>query len=220
VVVTAVAVALGGVAAWQFTSPPARSAALAGDGSSQPAATGRATPTKSTPTQSNPTQSTPTQSAATPATATPSASTVSPATSASPPSAAGGPIVIGTGAAQQPGASQVAAFFGNYFAAINDRDYETYMDSFDDQARPDYTERQFRTQFQTTTDTAPMLVALAPSANAGWAATVTFTSHQSPAASATHTSCTNWDLTYYLEPSGTTYLIVQPPAPQLSPEPC
>jgi hypothetical protein len=129
--------------------------------------------------------------------------------------------VIGTGAAQQPTAGQVAAFFGNYFAAINDRDYQAYMASFNAQARPDYTEQQFRAQFQTTADTAPMLVTLTPSATGGWAATVTFTSHQSPAASATHTSCTNWDLTYYLEPSGTSYVIAPPPSgSQPSPEPC
>ena len=45
-----------------------------------------------------------------------------------------------------------------------------------------------------------------------WAATVTFISHQSPADSATHSPCTSWDITLYLESRGNSYLIDLPPA--------
>jgi len=40
---------------------------------------------------------------------------------------------------------------------------------------------------------------------------VTFTSHQNPAQSYTHTACTAWTQRLYLVTSGTSYLIGQPP---------
>jgi hypothetical protein len=43
------------------------------------------------------------------------------------------------------------------------------------------------------------------------AASVSFTSHRNPADSATGTSCTTWDITLYLQTSGTSYLIGSPP---------
>jgi hypothetical protein len=143
--------------------------------------------------------------------APPSAISAAPAGSASAAAAPAGAVPIGAGAARQPGAGQVAAFLGSYFAAINDRDYLTYISLFDGPARPDHDEQQFLDGYSTTTDVDPVLVALTPTAAGGWAATVTFASHQSPAASATHSSCTSWEITLYLEPSGNSYLIGLPP---------
>jgi len=136
----------------------------------------------------------------------------SPVTSFQPPAASDGPVPIGSDAAPQAIAGQVAVFLGTYFAAINQRDYQTYISLFDDPARPDHSEQQFFPGYRTTTDSDPVLVAPTPTSTGEWAATVTFISHQSPAASATHSSCTSEDITLYLDPYGDSYLIGLPPS--------
>ena len=189
----------GGAIAWPFTAPPAQLADVA---HGQPATSAAAASTPSIPAPVN---------------SAPPAS--SPAESASP--AGGVTVTIGPGAASQPGAARVATFMAGYFDAINQRDYQSYLAAFDEQARPDYTRRKFLDEFGTTTDTAPSLTALNP-AGGGLLATVTFTSHQSPAKSFTHTACTAWTLRLYLEASGASYLIGQPPpgSPQTTARAC
>jgi hypothetical protein len=140
------------------------------------------------------------------------AGTESVSASGGPVPASGGPMPVGPSAAQQASAEQVAAFLGTYFAAINDRDYLAYIRLFEQSARPVRNAQQFASGFSTTTDSDPALVALAPALTGGWAATVTFVSHQNPAASATDSSCTDWNLTLYLVPDGNSYLIGLPPA--------
>ena len=120
-------------------------------------------------------------------------------------------MTIGPAAASQPAAAQVASFMAGYFDAINQRDYQAYLNAFDEQIRPHESQQTFLADFGTTTDTAPDLAALTP-AGAGLLATVTFTSHQSPAQSYTHTACTAWTQRLYLEASGGTYLIGPAPA--------
>jgi hypothetical protein len=132
--------------------------------------------------------------------------------SGNPVPASGGPVPVMPSAAQQANAEEVAAFLGTYFAAINDRDYLAYIGLFEQSARPVRNAQQFASGFSTTTDSDPALVALAPTLTGGWAATVTFVSHQSAAASATDSSCTDWNLTLYLVPDGNSYLIGLPPA--------
>lgn len=183
----------GGAIAWPFTVPPAQLADVA---HGQPATSAAAASSPSIPA---PVDSAP-ESGAPPAS--------SPAESAS--HAGGVTVTIGPGAAAQPGAARVAAFMAGYFDAINQRDYQSYLAAFDEQARPDYTRQKFLGEFGTTTDTAPSLTALNP-AGGGLLATVTFTSHQSPAKSFTHTACTAWTLRLYLEASGASYLIGRPP---------
>ena len=182
----------GGAIAWPFTVPPAQLADVA---HGQPATSAAAASSPSIPAPVN----------SAPASSAPPAS---PAESAS--QAGGVTVTIGPGAAAQPGAARVAAFVAGYFDAINQRDYQSYLAAFDERARPDYTRQKFLDEFGTTTDTAPSLTALDP-AGGGLLATVTFTSHQSPAKSFTHTACTAWTLRLYLEASGAGYLIGQPP---------
>ena len=130
---------------------------------------------------------------------------------AAPPAGTNGPVPVSPGVAQQTIAGQVAAFLGTYFAAINHHDYQTYIGLFDESTQPDRSAEQFLSSFGTTNDSDPLLVALTPTATGEWAATVTFISHQSPAASAINSSCTSWNITFYLEPSGSSYLIGLPP---------
>jgi len=142
----------------------------------------------------------------------PSAVPASPTASSSAAAASDGPIPVGQSAVGQASAGQVAAFLGTYFAAINHRDYQAYISLFDAPARPFRSEQQFLSGYRTTTDSDPTLIALTPTSTGEWAATVTFISHQRPAASATHSSCTSWDITFYLEPRGNSCLIGLPPS--------
>jgi hypothetical protein len=192
VLVLVVSALAGAAIAWPFTQPPARLADVA-----------HGQPATSAPAPSSPSAPAPVSSA--PVSSAPPAS--SPAVSASP---AGVTVTIGPGAADRPDAARVATFMAGYFDAINQRDYQSYLAAFDEQARPDYSRQKFLAEFGTTTDTAPSLTALSTE-GAGLLATVTFTSHQSPAKSFTHTACTAWTLRLYLEASGTSYLIGQPP---------
>jgi len=184
--IAAMAVTLSALLAWQLTSPRP-------DAAPAPAVPPR--PPASTVNDGTPSSALP-------------ASTFAPAASDDPIR----PVPADQSDGQQASTGQVVAFLGTYFAAINHRDYQAYISLFDDPARPFRNEHQFLSGYQTTTDSDPTLVALAPASTGEWAATVTFISHQSPADSATHSSCTSWDITLYLEPRGNSYLIELPPA--------
>ena len=163
--------------------------------------------------------STPTiQSSAT----TPSASaSSSPAASSSPtasPTASptGSPtpsgITAGTGVEGNPAEPGVVAFLNSYFAAINAHDYAAYNALLDPQLQKNNSQSTFDSGYATTKDSAETLTRIADTGGGGEAATVSFTSHQNPADTPTHTECTSWTITLYLEPNGTGYLEGPPPA--------
>ncbi len=155
--------------------------------------------------------------AGSPAATSPSSQLASPTAAATPSSpaatAAGGgsQVALGPGVSGQ-AAGSIAAFVSRYFAAINSHDYPAYVSLFAPGADPGVTAQQFQAGFGSTADTDETLVALASTPSGKTAASVTFTSHQSPASSATHTACTSWRITLYLVQSATTYLIGHPPA--------
>lgn len=119
-------------------------------------------------------------------------------------------VAVGPLAADQPDAAKVAAFLSRYFAAIKSRNYAAYAALFAANALPNTTARQFRKGDRSSRDSNAELVNLAASPP-GLAASVTFRSHQSAAASARHTSCTLWGVTFYLQPDASSYLIDVPP---------
>ncbi|HUY51861.1 MAG TPA: hypothetical protein VMV92_40205 [Streptosporangiaceae bacterium] len=186
-VVVVVAAVLGGLVAWHFvgqhgTSPQASATGHPSGGGKQ--ASGGAT-----------SGATGSSGPSTPA-ATPGSNTV----------------VLGPAVANQATAGSVAAFLTQYFAAINTRDYQAYISLFAPGARPAGTAKQFNAGYRTTSDSGATLVGLSTTANGESAASLTFTSRQDPADSPTHTACTSWAVTFYLVPSGTSYLIGNPPA--------
>jgi hypothetical protein len=199
IAVVVVAALVSGAITWQLTQPPPRIADVA-----------HGQPATSTPAGSA------THAASAPASAAPPAASPDGAVSLG-----GVTVRTGPGAARQPGAARVATFMAGYFDAINQRDYQGYMAKFDDQARPDYTRQKFLAEFGTTADTAAALTGLSP-AGRGLLATVTFTSHQSPDRSFTHTACTAWTQRLYLEASGGTYLIgpLPPGSPRTTAHAC
>ena len=139
----------------------------------------------------------------------PQASPASPTPSPSQTSPSGpGTLTIAPGVGQQPGAAQVASFVQTYFTAINTHNYGQYVALLQPRLRPTY--GQFNSGYRGTKDSNATLTAISPTAN-GVAASVTFTSHQPPGNSPTHTSCTDWNIILYLQPHGGGYRIVTPP---------
>jgi hypothetical protein len=193
----------GGVAAWQLTGhhphPPAPLAAKSPGSTTQAAPAVPASPAGS---------------------ATATVSTSPPSPTPSPTASTPGSVAIGPGAAGQAGTARVAGFLAQYFAAINHRDYKAYISLFDSRSQPNPTRQQFLAGYRSTTDSRSTLAGLSPTP-AGLAATVTFQSHQDPAISATHTACTSWNITLYLETGGSAYLIgPAPPGYHASARPC
>ncbi|HUB41799.1 MAG TPA: zinc ribbon domain-containing protein [Streptosporangiaceae bacterium] len=177
----------------------------------QPRAAGHAVTSQQRRSSAPPQTASLTPVASSSASPTPSESGSAPASSPSAPSAHATTVAIGSLAAGQPHAARVAAFLSRYFAAIKHRNYAAYAALFAANAVPSTTARQFRNGYRSTRDSGAVLVNLSASA-AGLVASVTFRSHQDPAASATHTSCTLWGVAFYLQPEGNSYLIGPPPA--------
>jgi hypothetical protein len=144
-------------------------------------------------------------------TAAPDSSTAGAAAPSEVTSSPGG-VVIASGATGDATASQVAAFLDEYFTAINTHNYQAYEALLSPQAQG-VTQAQFDTGYGSTTDSSETLRAIFTSSNGDSVANVTFTSHQSSAQSATNSTCTAWNISLYLVPSGGSgYLIDTPPA--------
>ena len=143
--------------------------------------------------------------------------TAAPTTAASTPGHAGGhgattAVAVAAGVAANPVAPQVTALLDRYFTAINTRDYAAYAGVLDRQRRRHETAASFRSGYGSTTDSDETLTGISAIGSGGVAASVTFISHQKPADSLEHSSCTRWAITLYLVRHGTGYLIELPPA--------
>ena len=141
-----------------------------------------------------------------PASASPAASTgtttptASPTADASATGPAGASVVaVSSAAAQNPASPKVQALLERYFHAINTHNYQEWSGLLDAQMQEP--ESSFATGYATTQDTAETLSSLTETGGGGLAATVSFTSHQNPADSIYHMSCTVWTITLYLQPS-------------------
>ena len=135
----------------------------------------------------------------------------SPSAISSGPSSENG-ITVGAGAAQDPDAPSVADFLGQYFTAINNRDYQSYLSLQSPQIQQGMTQEKFEEGYRSTVDSSETLVGISTSPDGDLAADVTFTSHQDPADSPDQSeSCTNWSITLFLNQDGSGYLI--DPAP-------
>lgn len=113
-------------------------------------------------------------------------------------------MAVAPAAAQQPGEPQVVSFLQSYFTAINNHNYRHYARLVTPLQRP--SPQEFQNGFGSTTDSHARLTGLVPTTT-GVAATVRFTSHQSPSASPTGTSCNSWRITLFLQPHGAGYQI-------------
>ena len=110
-----------------------------------------------------------------------------------------------------PAAARVRTLLERYFAAINAHNYAAYNSLLDAQMQQKNPQSKFASGYATTRDSAERLTSIANIGGGSLAATVTFTSHQSPADSINNSSCTAWTITLYLQPQGGSYLIGVPP---------
>ncbi len=153
---------------------------------------------------------TPTSSASSSATASPTGSpTPTVRRTASPKTG----LTVDPAASANPAEPGVATLVNDYFTAINEHNYTAYNNLLEPQEQANDTPSAFQSGYGTTTDLNERLTAITATGNGGEAATLSFTSHQNPADSATGTACTTWTITLYLEPNGgSSYLIGPTPA--------
>jgi hypothetical protein len=119
--------------------------------------------------------------------------------------------MVASAAGQDPGAPPVADFLGQYFAAINSHDYQSYVSLLNPNMQKDMTAQQFDSGYRSTADSSETLTGISTAANGDTVAAVTFTSHQDPADSVDHKeTCTDWKISLFLEQASTGYVIDQP----------
>jgi hypothetical protein len=157
------------------------------------------TPAASTPPASSSATASASAAASTSATATPTPSTSL--------------VAIGSGVGSGASTSPVETVLSDYFQGINRHSYTEYSSTLtpQNQNQANQSQSSFESGYATTTDSGMTLTSLTPTGGGDLTATVTFTSHQSPADSVDNSACNNWTLNLYLVPAGTGYLIS--PAP-------
>jgi hypothetical protein len=121
-------------------------------------------------------------------------------------------VAIGNGVAASAAEPQVETLLSHYFHGINNHDYAEYASTLNAAMQARQSPSTFASGYATTADSAMTLTSLASAGSGGLVATVTFTSHQSPAQSVDHSACNTWTLNLYLVPQGTGYLIGPAPA--------
>ena len=122
-----------------------------------------------------------------------------------------GVVAVAPGAASNPAARRVAALLDRYFTAINRRDYAAYATLLDRRRLRSDPAASFEGGYASTTDSDETLTRISAVGSGNVAASVTFISHQKPAISLDHSSCTLWSITLYLVRHGTGYMIGTPP---------
>jgi hypothetical protein len=138
-----------------------------------------------------------------PGTASPSAS----ASASSVPSL----VSLGPGVASTGAEPAVETTLSRYFQGINTHNYTEYQSAHNAHEQAIESESAFDSGYGSTQDSGMTLTSLASTAS-GESATVTFTSHQDKGTGIDGSACNNWQLTYFLVPHGTGYLIGAAPA--------
>lgn len=121
-------------------------------------------------------------------------------------------VAVSPGAASNTAKSQVETLLSHYFHGINTHSYAEYASTLNAAQLAKQSQSQFESGYSSTTDSGMTLTALTAGGGGDLTATVTFTSHQSPAQSIDNSACNAWTLNLYLVPQGTGYLIGPAPA--------
>ena len=151
-------------------------------------------------------------SQAAPASAAPTSAVPTTSAPVSPTASSGTTVAVAPGVAGNPAASRVTVLLNRYFTAINKHDYSAWVSLFDQQLQQPDPESSFDAGYATTTDSAVTLTSISGTGSGSLAASVTFTSQQSPADSPDNSSCDQWSITLFLVPDGSAYLIGPPPS--------
>jgi hypothetical protein len=146
-------------------------------------------------------------------TPTPSSPSPTPSTPTATSTPASGPVSVAPTVASDPQTTQVVTLLDSYFGAINSHSYQAYFALLSPQRQQGMTPAGFSSGFSSTTDSDETLQSVSPGPDGSIVATVSFTSHQNPAASVNGSeSCTNWDISLYLQQGSGVYLIGKSPS--------
>jgi hypothetical protein len=108
---------------------------------------------------------------------------------------------------------QIVTLLDTYFGAINAHKYHAYIALLSPQDQQGLTPAKFRSGFASSRDSDETLQSISTAPDGSSVVTVTFTSHQNPAASVTGgQSCTDWRISLYLEQGVSGYIIGKPPS--------
>jgi hypothetical protein len=152
------------------------------------------------------------------ASATASAGTsTSPGGAASPsPSASASPttslVSVGAGVGSNAAEPAVETTLSRYFQGINTHNYAEYQSAHNPAEQATEPKSAFDSGYGSTEDSGMTLTSLQSTASGGESATVTFTSRQAAGSSIDGSACNNWQVTYFLVPQGTGYLIGPAPS--------
>ncbi|HEY1916216.1 MAG TPA: hypothetical protein VGH27_11650 [Streptosporangiaceae bacterium] len=143
----------------------------------------------------------------------PSTSPAASTSSAKPTSPPGGGVVaVASGVAQTGTETTVIAFLDSYFTAINDYNFQAYHVLLDAKMQRAETAATFDRGYRSVHDSDIVLTRITSGSGQVVIASMTFTSHQPPSNSPSHSTCTLWNTTLYLTPQGNSYVIGQPPS--------
>lgn len=121
-------------------------------------------------------------------------------------------VTVAPAAAGARQASAVEAFLTRYFTAINRHDFAAYQSLFIASQRSGLSAATFARGYGSSRDSQATLRSIVVPSAEKLIATVSFVSHQQPADSATHSSCTSWTISLFLIKQANSYLIHTPPA--------
>lgn len=121
-------------------------------------------------------------------------------------------VAVAPGVSTSAPEPQVETLLSHYFHGINTHSYAEYAATLSSVEQAKQSQAQFDSGYSSTTDSAMALTSLSTTGGGGLTATVTFTSHQSPAQSIDKSACNTWTLNLYLVQQGGGYLIRPAPS--------
>jgi len=123
-----------------------------------------------------------------------------------------GLVAVAPGVSRQAPEPRVVAYLNDYFTAINRHSYRRFAVLLGPQMKQTLPAPAFYTGYLTTTDSAARLTGLSRAGGGQVEADVTFTSHQAPGDSPSHSRCTRWRIVLVLAPQDGR-LVLEPPPP-------
>jgi hypothetical protein len=119
---------------------------------------------------------------------------------------------VAPGAAGDPAEPGVEAYLNRYFSAINSRNYNPYQSLLDAQEQQGNSRSTFDSGFATTKDSDEVLTGIQDTGGGSLTANASFTSRQSTGDSVDGSACNDWQISLYLVPQGSGYVMTAAPA--------
>jgi hypothetical protein len=138
--------------------------------------------------------------------------TASPSVSVTPSPTRTGTVQVAPGAVGDPAEPGVEAYLNRYFSAINSRNYNAYQSLLDAQEQQGNSRSTFDSGFATTKDSDEVLTGIQDTGGGSLTANVSFTSRQSTGDSVDGSACNDWQISLYLVPQGSSYVMTAAPA--------